>query len=268
MKIVCPESMFHMLLWAACVLMTLELTANSHRYCMYSWQLLSLTNGIGHVLFHLLFSPSSRPMHVYSWKDHIILMLEHGKCHLLSMYAFKQSLHKQYINSMESRTVTRERGKPVVNLCAGSDVPAYSLSQNMCVSYTDRSGIHINKQMFRSGLYFIDLSIPLMVIPWYSLLMLASALQTSQKSSQNKNAWQLDLYRLILIYKRHSISFRHENITADRCPRESRHLQASPDSLLHFLSVWLSTPSSAFTQPNQLRANISTILCNYGLCDI
>ncbi len=134
--------------------MTLELNANLHRYCMYSWQLLSLTNGSDHVLFRLLFSPSSRPMHVYSWKDHIILMLEHGKCHLLSMYAFKQSLHKQYINSMESRTVTRERGKPVVNLCAVTDVPAYSLSQNMCVSYTDRSGIHINKQMFRFRVVF------------------------------------------------------------------------------------------------------------------
>lgn len=126
---------------------------------------------------------------------------------------------------MESRTVTHERGKhnsTVVSLCAVTGVPAYSLSQNMCVSYTDRSGIHINKQMFRSGLYFIDRSIPLMVIRWYSLLMLASALQTSQKSSQNKNAWQLDFYCLILTYKRHSISFRHENITADPCPHETR----------------------------------------------
>lgn len=103
----------------------------------------------------------------------------------------------------------------MVSLCAVTDVPAYSLSQNMCVSYTNRSGIHVNKQLFRSGLYFIDLSIPLMVIPWYSLLMLASALQTLLKSSQNKNAWQLDFYCLILIYKRHSISLRHENITAD-----------------------------------------------------
>ncbi len=86
MKIIYPESMFHMLLRAACVLMALELTANSHRYCMYSCQLLSLTDGIDHVWLRLLFSTSSLPMHMYRWKDHIILILEHGKCHLLSMY--------------------------------------------------------------------------------------------------------------------------------------------------------------------------------------
>lgn len=135
---------------------------------------------------------------------------------------------------MESRTVTCERGKY-------NSTVKYN-SKRVSVTLINRSGIHVNKQMVRWGLYFIDLSIPLIVIPWYFLLMLASALQTLQKSPQNKNAWQLDFYCVIMIYERHSISLRHKNITADpwvvcMSPDTSRPHQTFPVCLPTLLTI-------------------------------
>lgn len=143
---------------------------------------------------------------------------------------------------MESRTVTCERGKHNSSVLFLKFLLIVYLKICVSVTLIDRSGIHVNKQMFRSRLYFIDLSIQVMVIPWYFLLMLASALQKLQKSPQNKNAWQLDFYCLILIYKRHSISLRHENITADPCvvrmsPDTSRPHQIFPVCLPTLLTI-------------------------------